>query len=287
MTVARHLTNRDLKRTPPAELKGQQRQQWLGQAPMEVTLQTPGGPKKLTGDALLKWKYQRYIKDYLRCIASVDENVTRVLDYLDANGLRENTLVVYTSDQGFFLGDHGWYDKRFMYEECLRTPVMMRWPGVIKPGSTQPAMALNVDFAPTFMEAAGLQVPADMQGRSLLPLLKGQRPASWRTSMYYRYYHDPGHHNTRAHYGVRTETHKLIYFWKKNQWELYDLTKDPHELHNLYQDPSQAATVTALKAELARLRKEVDDRDEFANELPGGGVDGQTFSVPPTVPRRP
>ncbi|MCX6996874.1 MAG: sulfatase [Kiritimatiellaeota bacterium] len=225
-------------------------------------------PTGLAGDALLKWKYQRYMQDYLACVQSVDDNVGRLLDYLDRSGLAGNTLVIYTSDQGFFLGDHGLYDKRFMYEESIRMPFLARWPGMAKPGSTQSAMAINVDFAPTFLEAAGLPIPADMQGRSLVPLLKGERPADWRTSWYYRYYHDPGDHNTRAHYGVRTETHKLIYFWKKDQWELYDLVKDPEELHNLYADPAQADTVARLKTELYRLKKELKDDDQFANKHP-------------------
>ena len=145
-------------------------------------------------------------------------------------------------------------------------PFLVRWPGIAKAGSVQSAMAINPDFAPTFMEAAGLPVPADMQGRSLMPLLKGERPADWRTSWYYRYYHDPGDHNTRAHYGVRTDTHKLIYFWKKDQWEMYDLVKDPAELHNIYQDPAQTETVAKLKAELYRLKKELKDDDQFATQ---------------------
>ena len=225
-------------------------------------------PAGLTDDALLKWKYQRYMQDYLACVQSVDDNVGRLLDYLEETGLAANTLVIYTSDQGFFLGDHGLYDKRFMYEDSIKMPFLVRWPGVTKPGSTQAAMGINVDFAPTFMELAGLPVPADMQGRSLVPLLKSERPADWRTSWYYRYYHDPGDHNTRAHYGVRTETHKLIYFWTKDQWEMYDLVKDPGEMHNLYQDPAQADTVAKLKAELYRLKRELKDDDQFATEQP-------------------
>jgi arylsulfatase A-like enzyme len=247
MTIGRHLTPRDLKVAPP-----------------------PG----LTGDALLHWKYERFIKDYLRCVASIDDNVGRLLDYLDRAGLRDNTVVIYTSDQGFFLGDHGWFDKRFMYEQSIRMPFLIRWPGVTKPGSVQPAMALNVDFAPTFLEMAGIPVPADIQGHSLVPLLRGQRPATWRKSWYYRYYHDPGDHNTRAHYGVRTETHKLIYFWKKDQWECYDLVRDPDELHNIYSDPAAAGVVAELKAELYRLKREVQDNDEFADQQPPHGVDG-------------
>ncbi len=281
MTLARHLNNRDLKLSPPADLKDPERQTWFNTAPMEVTVEVDGKKRTLTGDALLKWKYQRYIKDYLRCIASVDENVGRVLDYLDANGLRENTVVVYTSDQGFFLGDHGWFDKRFMYEESLKTPLIVRWPKVIKPGSTQEAIALNIDFAPTFIDLAGAEVPSDIQGRSLAPLLRGERPSAWRTSMYYRYYHDPGHHNTRAHYGVRTATHKLIYFWKKAQWECYDLVNDPLELRNLYNDPANAKTVENLKQELYRLKKEVQDDDQFAHEQPRDGVDGPNFIPAP------
>ena len=225
-------------------------------------------PAGLSGDELLKWKYQRYMQDYLACVQSVDDNVGRLLDYLDEAGLAANTLIIYTSDQGFFLGDHGLYDKRFMYEESIRMPFLVRWPGVVKPGSVQAAMGINPDFAPTFLEAAGLPVPADMQGRSLMPLFKGKVPADWRGSWYYRYYHDPGDHNTRAHYGVRTTTHKLIYFWKKDQWEMYDLVADPGEMHNLYSDPAQAETVSKLKAELYRLKKELKDDDQFADKQP-------------------
>ena len=184
-------------------------------------------PAGLTGQALKKWKYQRYMRDYLACVASVDDNVGRLLDYLDKNGLTENTLVIYTSDQGFFLGDHNWFDKRFMYEESLRMPFLARWPAAIKADTVNDGMILNVDFAPTLMDAAGLKTPADMQGRSFLPLLKGERPKDWRTSMYYRYYHYPMHHRVQPHYGVRTERYKLIYFNKIDQWELFDLQKDP------------------------------------------------------------
>jgi arylsulfatase A-like enzyme len=274
MTVARDLTNRDLKLTPPAGLKGQELNQWYSKKPDVVTLEEGGQKKTLMGDDLLRWKYQRYIKEYLRCVASIDDNIGRLLDTLDKEGLSSNTVVIYTSDQGFFLGDHGWFDKRFMYEESIRMPFLVRWPGVTGAGATQSAMALNVDFAPTFMEIAGLKVPADMQGRSMVPLLRGQKPGDWRKSWYYRYYHDPGDHNTRAHYGVRTDTYKLIYFWKKDQWELYDLVKDREELHNIYGDPASAGVVKKLKQELLRLKKEVGDRDQFANDLPPAGVDG-------------
>ena len=277
------LTRRDLKLVPPPQLQGPQRNQWLSEKPTEVEVEEGGQKKVLKGEALNRWKYQRYMQDYLACVQSVDDNVGRVLDWLDQNGLRDNTVVIYTSDQGFFLGDHGMYDKRFMYEPSLRTPLLVRWPAVIKPGGVQTAMALNADFAPTFMAAAGLDVPADMQGRSLLPLLKGDAPTDWRKSIYYRYYHDPGHHNTAAHYGVRTATHKLIHYWKQDQWELYDLARDPQEMRNLYNDESQRQTVATLKEELFRLKKELKDEDQFAKELPPDGVDAPA----PRAQRRP
>jgi arylsulfatase A-like enzyme len=166
------------------------------------------------------------------------------------------------------------YDKRFMYEESIRMPFLVRWPAEIRPGTRSDAIALNVDFAPTFLDVAGLPPSAEMQGRSLRPLLRGRAPADWRTSMYYRYYHDPGDHNTRAHYGVRTRTHKLIYFWKKDQWELFDLANDPYELHNLYGEPGQEALTASLKAELARLKRELRDVDQLAGEQLPNGVDG-------------
>jgi len=278
------LTRRDLKLEPPADLKGPARNRWLGVKPTEVTIEVDGVAKTLRGEELNKWKYQRYMQDYLACIQSVDDNVGRLLDWLDANGLRENTIVIYTSDQGFFLGDHGLYDKRFMYEASIKMPFLVRWPGVIQPGTVENALAINPDFAPTFLDAAGLAVPADMQGRSLVPLMKGEHPADWRTSFYYRYYHDPGDHNTRAHYGVRTETHKLIYYWKKDQWEMFDLRNDPDELHNLYADPVQQSTVTKLKAELYRLKREVKDEDQFADHQPTRGVDGPFSDKKPIPP---
>ena len=189
-------------------------------------------------------------------------------------GLARNTIVIYTSDQGFFLGDHGLFDKRFMYEESIRMPFLVRWPAGIRPGTRSDAMALNVDFAPTFLDAAGLPPSPEMQGRSLVPVLRGRVPNDWRTSMYYRYYHDPGDHNTRAHYGVRTQTHKLIYYWKKDQWELFDLVSDPQELHNLYGEPGHDAITKSLKSELHRLKQAMRDDDQFANEQPPNGVDG-------------
>ncbi|MBP1778172.1 MAG: arylsulfatase family protein [candidate division NC10 bacterium] len=269
-SVFNDLTRRDLKLKPPAGLAGQDLQKWLGVKPVEVEVEIDGLARMLRGDELKHFKYRRYMQDYLACVQSVDDNVGRLLDWLDANGLRENTVVVYTSDQGFFLGDHGLFDKRFMYEESVRMPFLVRWPAGIRPGAVTDALAINCDFAPTFLEIAGLPVPSGMQGRSLMPLLKGTRPSDWRTSFYYRYYHDPGDHNTRAHYGIRTGTHKLIYFWKKDQWECFDLIKDPEELHNVYNDPAARTTVESLKRELARLKDEVEDDDRFAEEQPEG-----------------
>ena len=272
--VASDLTNRDLKLTPPPGLQGQDLTRWLGAKPESVTVVRDGLEVTLTGEALARWKYQRYMQDYLATVQSVDDSVGRVLAFLDTSGLARNTVVVYTSDQGFFLGDHGLFDKRFMYEESIRMPFLVRWPAGIKPGTRSDALALNIDFAPTFIEIAGLPASEEMQGRSMLPVLKGRTPADWRTSMYYRYYHDPGDHNTRAHYGVRTRTHKLINFWKKDQWELFDLVNDPYELHNLYGEPGQEALTAALKAELLRLKRELKDDDQLADVQLPNGVDG-------------
>jgi arylsulfatase A-like enzyme len=229
-------------------------------------------PPGLSAEELKKWKYQRYMQDYLACIASVDDNVGRLLDYLDRKGLAENTIVIYASDQGFFLGDHNWFDKRFIYEESLRMPLLVRWPGRIKAGTVCDRMVLNVDFAPTLLAAAGQAVPEDMQGRSCLPLLGGETPKDWRTSMYYRYYHYPQDHRVQPHYGIRTERYKLVYFNRIDQWELFDLKTDPHELKNLYSDPASAETIKKLKEEMYRLKKDLKDDDQFADKLPPASV---------------
>jgi arylsulfatase A-like enzyme len=229
-------------------------------------------PKEMPEKELREWAYQRYIKDYLRVVASIDDNVGRVLDFLDEEGLTENTLIIYTSDQGFFLGDHGWYDKRFMYEESLRMPFILRYPKEVQPGSVNDDMLLNVDFASLFLDLAGVQIPSDFQGRSFREILKGDTPPDWRKAMYYRYWMHKSHHNVYAHYGIRTETHKLIYYYSdalgqagtidetyEPEWELFDLRKDPHELNNVYSDPAYAATVETLKDEMHRLQEEVGD----------------------------
>ena len=225
----------------------------------EDVKETP--PTNLVGQALTRWYYQRYMQDYLACIESIDDSMGELLAELEQQKILDNTLVIYTSDQGFFLGEHGLYDKRFMYEECLRMPFLVRWGKQIKAGSVQDAICVNCDFAPTFLDLAGVATPAEMQGASMKPLFSGTTPNTWRTSMYYRYYHDPGDHNTARHYGVRTATHKLIYFDGLNQWECYDLLRDPHELNNIYADPAAQSCVAELKAELHRLQVELKDTE--------------------------
>jgi arylsulfatase A-like enzyme len=216
-------------------------------------------PPGLSAHELKEWKYQRFIKDYTRVIASLDDNVGRLLDYLDVSGLASNTIVIYTSDNGFFLGDHGWFDKRFMYEESLRVPLLVRYPGTIKPGTVNGSFVINADFAPTFLDYAGLPAPGDMQGRSIRPLLEGRPHADWRTSVYYHYYEFPAPHHVYPHIGVRTERYKLVHYYTIDEWELFDLKADPHELQNLYQDVAHARIRSRLTAELRRLQRELKD----------------------------
>ncbi len=284
-TIARDLSRRDLKLAPPADLKGPELQRWLDAAPEE--LEVDG--KKLTGKELVKWKYQKYMRDYLGCAQGVDDSVGQVLDYLDATGLATNTIVIYSSDNGWFLGDLGLYDKRFMYEPGLNVPLLARGPG-IKAGITPAQFVSNLDLAPTFLDLAGLPVPDFMQGRSLAPLLRGEAPQDWRTSIYYRYYHSPGHHNTAAHFGVRTATHKLIHYWKQDAYEMFDLAADPTEQRNLLYSPADAtkpevaAKFAELKAELARLQKEFKDDGLYADPAtwPSGDVDASLDDKPPS-----
>ena len=211
----------------------------------------------LEGDELTRWKYQRYVKDYLRTIASIDDNLGRILDWLDETGMADNTVVVYSSDQGFYLGEHGWYDKRWMYEESFRTPLIVRWPGEAEPGSASGAIVSNLDFAPTFLEMAGLEAPASMQGRSLVPVLAGETPDDWRTSFYYHYYEADGPHAVAEHYGVATDRYKLIHYPATGEWELFDLETDPRELLSRAEDPAYAGIRLELEAELGRLRDEL------------------------------
>jgi arylsulfatase A-like enzyme len=209
---------------------------------------------KLEGQDLVRWKYQRYVKDYLRSIASVDDNLGRMFDYLDESGLAENTIVIYSSDQGFYLGEHGWFDKRWMYEESFRTPLIVRWPGVAQPGSVNSQIVSNLDFAQTFLEVAGVTPPADMQGRSLLALLKSEPPDEWRNSIYYHYYESMLYHGVPEHYGVATDRYKLIHYPETNEWELFDLETDPQELRSRHGDREYADVRQDLFAELERLR---------------------------------
>lgn len=245
MRVGEHMTKTDLKTEPRHDLP-----------PMEQR----------------KWAYQLYIKDYLRCVQSVDTNTGRLLDYLDEEGIANNTVVIYASDQGFFLGDHGWFDKRFMYEESLRMPLLVRYPAGIQAGQQNNDLVLNLDLPETFLDYAGAKIPEEMQGVSLRPLLEGRTPKGWRQSIYYRYWMHLADHHVPAHYGVRTKRYKLIYYYgqalgtkgslpepKDPYWELFDLEKDPREMKNVYEDPRYAPVVRELKAELARLQKHYQD----------------------------
>lgn len=208
---------------------------------------------------LMDWKYQRYMEDYLGSVQSVDDNLGRLLQYLEQNDLLNNTLIVYTSDQGFYLGEHGWFDKRFMYEESFRTPLIVSWPGVIEPGSVNTDLVQNLDFAQTLLEAAGVTPPQDMQGLSLLPLLQGQK-VEWRDALYYHYYEYPGPHSVKRHYGVRTDRYKLIHFYNDiDEWELYDLEKDPQEMKSVYGDPAYAEVQAQLLQRLEELQKQYQD----------------------------
>lgn len=257
MSIEKTMDKKDLKLVPPGDLNPEQKKFWdAAYEPKNEAFRKTN----LKGKDLVRWKYQRYIKDYLRCIASVDDNVGRLLDYLDESVLGKNTVVIYTSDQGFYLGDHGWFDKRFMYEESLRMPLLVRYPKEVKAGSINDCIVLNLDFGPTFLDFAGVPKPADMQGRSIRKILQGKTPRDWRTSMYYHYYEYPAVHSVKRHYGVRTKRYKLIHFYNNiDEWELYDLKKDPKEMKNVYNEPAYAGIVKELKTELKELRKKYKD----------------------------
>ena len=262
MEIGRDMTlDSDLKVLPPGKapprLTPAQATNWQAAfQPRNAAFQTA----KLEGRELTRWKYQEYMKDYLRCVKAVDDSVGQLLDYLKAEGLETNTVVIYASDQSFFNGEHGWFDKRWIYEESISMPLIVRWPGVVKPGTRVQPMVQNIDYAPTFMEIAGLRAPEVVQGRSLVPLLRGETPADWRHSVYYHYY-DPGH-DVQKHYGLRTERYTLAYFYPTKEWELFDLEKDRAELHSVYNDPAYTNTVAELKTELTRLRRLYQDKDE-------------------------
>jgi arylsulfatase A-like enzyme len=275
MTIAKTMTDRDVKFTIPPGMNEEQQKAWNAYyEPRNAKVRAAN----LQGKELTRWRYQRYMHDYLGTVKAVDESVGRLLDYLEKEGLADNTIVVYSSDQGFYLGEHGWFDKRWIFEESVRTPFVLRWPGVTKPGTVNKDLVSNLDFAETFLEAAGVPVPSEMQGRSLVPTLRGQRPADWRTSFYYQYYEWPTPHHVRPHYGVVTDRYKLVRFYGTNEdyWELFDREKDPHELKSFYDDPSYAKTKAELEKELTRLRKELKVPEEtpprwFGNQGAGGG----------------
>lgn len=256
MTIEKTMTPKDSKLVPPPQLTPEQRKEWDAYyEPRNEAFKKAN----LSGKELVSWRYQRYMHDYLACIKAVDESVGRVLKYLDDEGLAENTLVVYSADQGFYLGEHGWFDKRWIFEESLRTPLLIRWPGVAKPGLVNNDIVSNLDFAETFLDVAGIPVPAEMQGRSFVPILKGTTPADWRKSFYYEYYEYPTPHHVRPHYGVVTDRYKLVHFHatKDAYWELFDLKKDPQELRSVYGYTEYADTQKQLEKELQRLRVEL------------------------------
>lgn len=261
MTLAKTMTSLDLKLTVPAQLSAEQRQAWDAYYDPRNEAFRQANPQ---GQDLIRWRYQRYMHDYLGCIQAVDEAVGKLLSFLDQEGLAENTVVVYASDQGFFLGEHGWFDKRWIFEESLRTPLLVRWPGVARPGTADEHLVSVLDFAPTFLEAAGIAVPPEIQGRSLVPLLRGDEAANWRKSFYYHYYEYPEPHRVRPHEGVVTDRHKLVHFYHPDvdYWELFDRQKDPHELRSCYDAPEYADVVRELRAELTRLRAELRVPDD-------------------------
>ncbi|MGD9647796.1 MAG: sulfatase [Pirellulales bacterium] len=268
MTIDKTMNPRDVKLVGPGNLTPEQRAAW-------DAYYEPRNQKfreaNLAGRDLVRWKYQRYMHDYLGCIKAVDESVGRVLEYLAEHDLADNTIVVYAADQGFYLGEHGWFDKRWIFEESLRTPCLVRWPGVTKPGSRSDELVSNVDFAETFLDVAGVQVPAEMQGRSLAPVLAGHTPDDWRKSFYYHYYEYPTPHHVRPHYGVVTDRFKLVRFYgpDTDYWELFDRQKDPHELTSVYGQADYAEAQSELTQELRRLRAELKVPDEDPPEASG------------------
>ena len=249
----------NMKRMSPAQLK-----KWrAAYAPKDAAFHKA----KLSGKALVRWKFQRYAKNYLRCVKGVDESVGRLRATLKDLGLADNTIVIYCSDQGFYIGDHGWYDKRWMYEESLMMPFIVNWPGVTKPGSRDTHLIQNLDYAETFLDIAGAKIPADMQGSSLVPLLRGQTPKDWRTSIYYHYYEYPSVHMIPRHYGIRTERYKLMHFYQfGNEWELYDLKSDPDELQNLYGKKGTGKLAADLKKQLRGLQTNYEDDSDISEK---------------------
>lgn len=248
-----HFSRRDMKLKAPENLSGKEKVAWEFYGAKNGELVQPEGMSREEGK---KWRYQNYIKDYLRCVKSVDNNIGRVLNYLDQNNLTENTVIVLTSDQGFYLGDHGFFDKRFIYEESLRMPFIMRYPKMIKPGTQNEDIITNIDFAPTFLDLAGIKTTEKLQGTSFKPILENKKPKDWQKSMYYHYYEFPYWHHVQPHYGIRTERFTLAHFYYNvDVWELYDNQKDPQQMKNVINQPEYQEIVTQLKAELKILMK--------------------------------
>ncbi|MCF6357497.1 MAG: sulfatase [Draconibacterium sp.] len=256
---------KDMKLTTPKRLTPKELGKWNRYGNKRGEVVYPD--KNLTPEENRRWKYQTYIKDYLACIKSVDDNVGRVLDFLDKNGLTENTLVIYTADQGFYLGEHGWFDKRFMYEESLRMPFLVRYPAKIKAGSKNSDIVTNIDFAPTILEAAGIAKPDEVQGDSFLKNLEGETSGEWQKSMYYHYYEFPFWHHVQPHFGIRNRRYKLIhYYYNVDVWEFFDLEKDPNELNNAIRNPEYAETIASMKKELKELQGKYND-DKSLDEM--------------------
>jgi arylsulfatase A-like enzyme len=246
----------NMKRMTPEQLKV-----WReAYGPRDAALHTAN----LKGKDLVRWKYQRYAKNYLRSLKGVDESVARLQTTLAELDLDENTVVIYSSDQGFYIGDHGWFDKRWMYEESLKMPFIVKWPGTVKPGSRNHNLIQNLDYAETFLEMAGAPIPDDMQGASLVPLLKGEKPTDWRKSIYYHYYEYPSVHMIPRHYGIRNQRYKLMHFYQFDEWEFYDLKEDPDELVNLYNDPEYARRIQRAKKDLKALQKDYEDDSDIS-----------------------
>lgn len=270
MRIALDLVPRDLKLEPPNNLNARQRARWDSAYSSENAKLRAAG---LRGEALARWKYQRFVADYMRVVSALDTQVGRVLDALDSAGLSKNTIIVYSSDQGFFLGDHGWFDKRWMYEESLRTPLLVSWPGNVRAGSVNRDLVMNLDLAGTFLDVAGIPAPTGMQGRSIVPLLRGKTPGDWRDAVYYQYFEYPGWHAVRRQYGVRTARYKLIHYYESGEWELFDLDHDPEELKSVHGERSYAGVRKQLENRLQTLRSQysvpaADPAPHYPWELP-------------------
>jgi arylsulfatase A-like enzyme len=270
MTIANTMRlNEDCKLADPKDLGPEQKKTWdTYYAPRNAEFTN----QNLSGKALVEWKYNRFMHDYLACVKGVDDAVGRILKYLDDTGLATNTIVIYSSDQGFFLGEHGWFDKRWIFEESARTPLIIRWPGMIKPGTVSSDIVSHIDLAETFLDAAGQPIPDRMQGRSLIPIFEGHTPADWRTAFYYHYYEYPQPHHVRPHYGVITDQYTMAHFYTPDvdYWELFDRQKDPGEMKSVFGDPAYATVQTNLMQEVFRQREILkepakDDPKAFGN----------------------